>query len=355
MQTWRYLLLPFSILYGAGVRFRNVLFTMGWFREQTFPVPVITVGNLKSGGTGKSPMVDFITGHLSADHKIAVLSRGYGRKSKGFLYATPDAGAVSVGDEAMQRVNRHPAWIVAVDENRRHGIQRILTDYPDIEAVILDDAFQHRYVKANCNVLLIEYAHFFRSNFLLPAGLEREPWSGRKRAHIIIVTKTPEDARKAEMKPILDRIRPTPNQHIFFASIRYEAIQPVWPDGHPSVSSVSGKNILLCTGIANPEPLIKYLEQAGNLVTPMTYPDHHNFTDRDVKHMITTFQQLPVDNRLFLTTEKDAARLRTPSFKALLENARPYYLPISVVINNNDKQRFYQIIESHVKRDPIRS
>lgn len=344
----RLLLYPFAVLYGCATRLRNWLFDHNvMLRRRTFPLPVVCVGNLAVGGTGKTPHVEYLLRLLSPGRHIAVLSRGYGRKTKGFRLADEGETAATLGDEPFQMYRKFSGAAIAVDENRCHGIDRLLggTCIPD--AVILDDAFQHRYVQAGLYILLTEYSRLYTEDFILPAGRLREARTGARRAHIIIVTKCPPQLTTDEMADIRQRLHPAPGQRIFFTALRYADARPLFPEAGARKWETAPA-ALLVTGIARPKPLRRQLERIFPDVHALAFPDHHTFVPTDVQRMNTAYTRLPAGS-IAVTTEKDAVRLQplsdslSPELRAAL-----YVQPVEITFLDNTNDTFNQIIIDYV-------
>lgn len=363
-ENIRLALLPFSWLYGIGVWFRNKLFDRGLLPSETYPVPVISVGNLNAGGSGKTPHTEYLIELLQKRYRLAVLSRGYKRKTKGFLIADENASAETVGDEPYQLYRKYPAVLVAVDENRREGIG-ILLDLPASvrpEVILLDDAFQHRYVKPSLSILLTDSACPYTSDRLLPAGRLRESKAGARRADVIIATKTPDSFTPADYSNIAKQLHPEPSQDLFFTSYDYKGLLPVFPD-YTNVKKETHERLrknnyalLLVAGIANPEPLKTYLRKFTNTFAALIYRDHHAFTQRDMSDIKQAFDQLGAKDKLIITTEKDAVRMINSPY--VPESIKPYifYQPIEVKFNINQEESFNHKIYNHVdnfKRNSI--
>ena len=316
-KKYKYFLLPFSFLYGGILRLRNQLFDKKIFRSAKFDLPVICIGNLSVGGTGKSPMVEYIVSVLHQKYKVATLSRGYKRKTKGFFIAGENTKTSDIGDEPMQFYRKFPDITVAVDEDRVMGIPKILNDRPETEIIILDDAFQHRKVKAGFHILLTSYDDLYTEDILLPTGNLREPRQGAKRADIIVVTKCPENISEEKKKEIKLKINALEHQEVFFGRITYSESVRNNKD-HIDLVTLKNKSFTLVTGIANPKPLVSYLTALGLQFEHLKFTDHHDFSasERDIlKH-----------KKLIITTEKDMMRL-LPHFS---ESEFIYYLPIAM-------------------------
>ena len=333
-----WILFPLTMWYAIGVAFRNFLFSLGILKERTHGVTSIGVGNLCMGGAGKTPFVDYLLKMLQTDYRVANLSRGYGRKTQGFLEADENATTSTIGDEPYMLHKRNPDARVAVCENRNKGIEKLLSLPEPPQIVVLDDAFQHRYVKPTVNILLTEYGKPFFNDFVLPFGDLREPRSGYRRANIIVVTKTPEGINPLEKFAFNAKLKAKPHQQVFFTSIDYQ--KPVaLNDGLPAVELTDFKNILLITGIANPQPLADKLSATAT-VRHLPFADHHVFFKEDFELIASTFDQLPDEARAIVTTEKDAVRIADNPNYQCIAHLPVYYLPISVKFLDNDGQKF---------------
>ena len=342
-------LVPASIAFDAVTRLRNTLYNHQWLSSKSYPLPVICVGNLAVGGTGKTPHTEYLIQLLQAQGlHVATLSRGYKRKTKGYLKATLQSPVSDIGDEPWQLLHNHPDITVAVDEDRCHGIEQLMQEQPKADAIILDDAFQHRAVKAGLYILLTDYHRIYTKDMLLPAGRLRESRKGANRAHIVVVTKCPADLSVAEAKDIKASLHLLPHQQLYFSTIAYGVPQPVFAEAHPWPESIDANYTLLAiTGIAHPEPMVDYLRSLTPNVKLLAYPDHHDFSASDLQRLHDTFAQLP-DNKLIVTTQKDAARLQglatqlAPTFKQHL-----YALPIQVQFLFQSQQAFNNTVLSY--------
>ena len=339
MRKLRVLLLPFSWIYWITVAIRNCLFTIGFKKSIEIPKKSICVGNLSVGGTGKTPHVDLLVEHfIEQGIKTSTLSRGYGRYTKGLREVFKSDIANYAGDEPLFYKCKYDEKInVVVVEKRLEGVHFISTKYPENQLIILDDAFQHRRVKAGLNIIITEYNHRFTKDFILPVGDLRESKSSVKRADIIIVSKSPE-LSTSEQSAIRSEFNFDPNK-IFFSSITYEQLKP-FNDIQEGVI----KNVLLVTGIGNPTPLIQYLEKHYS-VTHLKFKDHHLFTQHDIKNIHEKFDTFASGNKIIITTEKDYMRLR--NLKWLNgDNDNWYYQPIKTEIN--ERQKFNILIDNYV-------
>lgn len=312
MSISRKFLLPLSPLYGLATRLRNLGYDHGIFKSRSFPIPIICVGNLSVGGTGKSPMVEYLINYLKKEYLVATLSRGYGRTSKGFHLLNGKENAERVGDEPLQFKTKFPEATVAVDENRQRGIAELLHK-ENPEVIILDDAFQHRKVKAGLNILLTTYDNLYIEDYLLPAGNLREPISGAKRSQIVVVTKCPPNLTKEEQEEIRRKLNLSPHQKLFFGYIAYSSYI-INDKGSVPLEQILGKRAMLITGIANDKPLVDHLKREKLIFEHTRFPDHHNYSKKDIQN---------ISAEVILTTEKDYMRL-----KNLMTHSQLYYIPI---------------------------
>lgn len=346
-----YALTPLSWIYGAVVSFRNYLFDKDILKSERFNIPVITVGNLTVGGTGKTPHVEYLIDYLSAVYNVAVLSRGYMRKTKGFVLACDKSTPDTIGDEPYQIYQKYGFRVkVAVCENRKTGIHELQKIDPNINLVILDDGFQHRFIKPKVSILLTEYNRPFYTDKLLPLGRLREAIDARHRAHFVIVTKCPENITPLNCRIMINNLGLRAFQKTFFTRYTYNNIMPVFPNDSPysvQLSSLTADDgILLVSGIDNPRGFIKYFRQFNAKVKIAHYPDHHDFTRKDIENISKTFAKMNCARKLIITTEKDAARLAcNPYFPHELK-PRTFYLPISVhMINRPEEGDFMQMLK----------
>ncbi len=343
-------LLPLARLYEMGVRLRNHLFDCGMLKETSFDMPVISVGNLAVGGTGKTPHTEYILRLLEDRCNVAVLSRGYGRKTRGFLIAGASATARDIGDEPLQMHLKFPEVTVAVDAKRTEGIRRLqnLVGESRVDAIVLDDAFQHRYVKPGLSLLLTDYSRPYPADELMPAGRLREPAEGAARADIIIVTKCPDDLTPIGFRIMESELNPLPHQKVFFTSLRYGAPYALFPDEKQEVPDWSMTDAVVLTGIAHPSHLIDYVKARARSVRAISFADHHNFTEADVERINKEVLALPTATRMVVTTEKDAARLTALSGLSPSVRATLYVQPIEVCFLNRKESEFNQIIIDYV-------
>ncbi len=311
MPNPRKLLFPFSLLYGGVTVVRNYLYDKEFLISQEYELPVISIGNLNMGGTGKSPMTEYLLKLLHEKYKVATLSRGYKRSSKGFQLIEADDEVSKSGDEPLQFKNKFPDVLVAVDANRREGISRLKEFNPEV--IILDDAYQHRKVKAGFQILLTSYGDLYPEDLLLPAGNLRETVSGASRADVIVVTKCKPELSEEEMRQIIHTLKPTPYQEVFFSYIRYS--NEVISEERTIRLEELTSSFTLVTGIANPKPLLDYLQKKNLHPKHLRFPDHHNFSEKEIDRLN--------EESLIVTTEKDYMRL-----KKSLRKSNLFYLPI---------------------------
>lgn len=350
------LLWPFALLYGIAVKVRNILFDKGIFKSHSFPLPVICIGNLTVGGTGKTPHTEYLIQLLSHHYKVSVLSRGYRRKTKGFYVAHAESTAHDIGDEPSQIKHKFPDITVAVCAQRTEGIRRLIAGEGDTipDVILLDDAYQHRQVKAGLNILLTDSHRLISEDYLLPVGRLREDFSGRLRADIVIVTKCAPDITCTEMDRIASQLQLLPHQKLFFSSLSYGHLFGAWTDVQRQFSTL-GKDthIFLITGIAHPEPLLHQLQQTQALITSIRYPDHHHFSTADIRHINKIFADLSDDGKdaIIVTTEKDAARLRLCQGLSESVQRHLYILPIQVTFIGQQEELFHQTIMQYVREN----
>ncbi len=345
LKSFRVLLLPFALLYGLVIIIRNKLFDKGYFKSADFHFPLICVGNLAVGGTGKSPMVEYIVRLLHKDFKVATLSRGYKRKTKGYGLANERSTALELGDEPMQFHVKFPDVAVAVGEERLDAVPQLLHDRPELEAIILDDAFQHRAVTAGLNILLTEYSNLFTDDVFLPTGDLRDARSSYKRADIIVVTKCPPDLAIDQKRKTIRDIRPYPHQKIFFTCIEYGV--PYHLTSKQERSITKADEILLVCGIANPQPLKEYIFDNAETYYQQDYSDHHIFSIDDLKEIKKKYERIDASSKFIITTEKDA--MRFIKFNEQIADLPLYVLPIRHRFLFNEGSLFDEMIISFIR------
>lgn len=345
LKSFRYILFPFSIIYGSVVWVRNKMFDKKILRSASFNFPVICVGNLAVGGTGKTPMAEYIIKLLGEKYKLATLSRGYKRKTKGFAIADENTTAIDIGDEPMQIHEKFPAITVAVAEERVIGIPQLLYAKPETQVIILDDAFQHREVRAGLNILLTSYQNLFTRDFLMPAGDLRDMKSSSKRAEIIVVTKCKSHLSEEEKNEIVKEINPLPHQKIYFTKIEYGSPYHLFTKENRFLSPEC--NVFLVCGIADPEPLKEVLTTYTSTYEMLLFRDHHIFNTDDLKEIKKQFSKIENQNKIILTTEKDGVRLA--KFEKELEHLPIYVFPMAHKFLFGDEDRFANDVNDFVK------
>jgi tetraacyldisaccharide 4'-kinase len=345
LKYLRWLLLPFSWLYALVVIIRNWCYDSGVFKSHTFKLPVISVGNLDVGGAGKSPMTEYLIRLFKDEYKLGTLSRGYGRETQGYLVATAVTTATQIGDEPAQFKHKFPDVTVAVCEKRVYGIENLQTDY---ELIILDDAYQHRAVKPGLSILLFDFGRIREPHFLLPAGNLREPFGGRKRADILVITKCPTGLSELQTRELTSQIKPFAGQQLFFAGINYSALQDL--NGNAADLMIDTDTaIFLLTGIANPNPLVNELNKRAKEVVHHNYPDHHQYTLKNIAKLAADFNACKTQKKLVITTEKDAQRLGEHTLQQAVEQLNILVLPIQINFLNNGGPQFDKIIKNYVR------
>jgi len=345
LKSFRILLFPFALLYWLVIGIRNWLFDKQILKTAEFGLPLICVGNLSVGGTGKSPMVEYLIELLKDKFKVATLSRGYKRKTKGYLLANENTNALDIGDEPMQFHLKFPSVPVAVGEERIEAIPQLLHDRPETGVIVLDDAFQHRSIKAGLNILLTDYNNLFTRDFYLPTGDLRDLKRSYKRAEIIIITKCKADLNDSERQKLVNEINPLPHQHIFFTAIEYGGLYHVI-SGNPSNFSRSTE-VLLVSGIANPRPLKKMLEEHSNIYHLLQYSDHHIFTIDDLNEIKKKYDEIEITDKIILTTEKDAVRLQ--KFSNEIRELPFYVIPVRHQFLFNEGAIFDRLVINFIK------
>ena len=358
MRFLRTILYPISLLYGIILFIRNKFYDWRIFSSHEFDVPVIVVGNLATGGTGKTPHIEYLIRLLKEKCKVATLSRGYGRNSSGFVAATPTSTAAVVGDEPRQFKNKFPDISVAVDNKRVRGIKKLMEREPHPDVILLDDAFQHRPVVAGVSILLTEYDHLFYNDTILPTGNLREFRSGYERADMIVITKTPEILPPLQKKRIIKEINIHAHQKIYFSYIKYGELVPLYRGMNTTISKEhcfeKEYTLFLMTGIANAASLEEYLRSKLKNVIRLNFSDHHKYSMTELMHVKERFDEIPDKNKIILTTEKDAMRLESPGYVELLKELPVYYLPIEIDFHDKDKEDFDRQILDYVKGNSIK-
>jgi len=343
MKFYQLILYPFSVVYGLVMMVRNRLFDYGFLKSVQFPIPIISVGNLSYGGTGKTPHMEYLIRLLKSRFAVATLSRGYGRKDKGFMLASRRSAYKYVGDEPLQFAKKFDDIKVAVDEDRIEGVEELTKRFPNLDVILLDDAFQHRYIKPGLSVLLTDFHQLYTDDIVVPSGTLREFRCGARRADILIVTKTPKVFSPITRRRILEDLKPRPHQQVFFTYIRYGEPEAVNSE-HRNLCPFKSSMILLFSGIANDYPLREYLERHCRTLDTIRYPDHHPYSVEDLHIIKSRFDDLHSRSKVIFTTEKDLMRLKTPELIPLVKRLPLFYMPIEVAFHGESQTEFNQII-----------
>ena len=340
--------MPISLVYHIVLTIRHKLYDWRILKRTRFEKPLICVGNLSLGGTGKTPTVEYLINLLRDTYHVATLSRGYGRKTKGFQMADNQSSYEDIGDEPLQYYKKFPEILVAVDEDRVDGARKLICSPNRAEAILLDDAFQHRRIKAGLNILLTEYQHLYCDDFLFPAGTLRDIKSAAKRAHIIVVSKSPKKLDEGEKQQIVNKLKPANEQKVYFSYLEYGKLQPL-NQCAAGFGSENAHSVLAFCGIANPKPFFEELKKKYETVDFLTFTDHHIYTEDDIKAILKRFESLDGEKKIIVTTEKDAARLTNSPYFCQFESAPMFALPIGVRFHEEEK--FNEEILNYVRQD----
>lgn len=348
-------LTPCSVIFRSVVGIRNFMFNVGILKQHEFEVPVVVVGNLAVGGTGKTPHTEYIVSRLCMHYKMAVLSRGYKRKTRGFVHASKNLTSYDLGDEPYQIYRKYGSCVdVAVCESRVTGIERMLEINPEINMFVLDDAFQHRYVKPTVAILLTDYRKLPCDDKMLPLGGLREPKEGVSRADIVVVTKCPRDMKPIDVNVVKKKLNLAKWQKVLFSTYKYKDLLPVFSGENAYQPDLNWMNsndtILVVTGIANPVPMVKYLKQYRAKVKVIHFNDHHDFSREDLDFILKTYNKLVGDRKFIVTTEKDAVRLINNAYFPHVLRKQMFYLPIEVEFLGEDDD-FINLVVSKITRD----
>ena len=329
----RYLLFPLTFIYGSITAIRNLLFDYGILKSQSYTIPIICIGNLSVGGTGKTPHTQYLLDLLKNNYKVAVLSRGYGRKNSNLQFVEITSNAFEVGDEPLQLKQNNPECLVVVEKNRNKGVKQILKDFPETEVILLDDGYQHRWIKAGFNILITPFSSPYYKDYLMPVGKLRESKKGVSRANAVIFSKTPENTNPTLKKGMLERLHLFAHQEAYFSGIEYHRFKCI--NNNTELEENNPYNITLVSGIANTNPLIKYLEEKGHSINHLKYSDHHNYISNNIDTILAEYTADKSIKKLILTTEKDATKLKQflPHFK----DVNFYYIPIEIKIDQSKK------------------
>ena len=344
------ILFPVACLYGFFMEVRNKLFDWKILPSKSFNIPVISVGNLSAGGTGKTPHTEYLAGILSSAYRVAILSRGYGRKTKGFIMTNQEHSAQEIGDEPLQYRRKFPEMVVAVDESRKRGITRIIAEKPETQLVLLDDAFQHRYVKPGLSILLTDYHHLYFNDYLIPTGLLREKAKGAKRADIIIVTKTPRILSPITRRSIENDLKLKSHQRVYYSYVDYDIPVPLNICTRAPQPSQKYSYIVMVAGVANSYPMQEYLKSICNELTVIDFKDHHEYIPADFEKILKEYHSIISKDKVIFTTEKDATKLDRAEFAPYLEKLPVYYIPIRIRIHNGDEIKFEKLVIDYVQK-----
>ena len=343
---FRFLLAPFAFLYGVAVTLRNKFFDWGWLKSEEFDIPIVCVGNLTVGGTGKTPFSEFLIERLAKRYCVALLSLGYRRRTKGFVEVAVNSSFLKVGDEAKQIKLKFPDIVVAVCEKRAEGIRRIRELHPEVNLIILDDGFQHRAVEPWVNIILMDYTRPIYHDHLLPWGTLRDPVSQLHRAHFVIVTKCPLDMNALDQRIVIKSLGLFPYQGLWFTRTIAGSVTPLFPDVAPEWV-LAGDPVIVMAGIARPEPLIRSLGEEYNIVDTLIFRDHHPYRMRDLQKMERALAQAP-PGTVIITTEKDAVKLTNRKRIPISIQRALHFIPIKTVFCGEGEKNFLQRVEKYV-------
>jgi tetraacyldisaccharide 4'-kinase len=343
----KYLTLPFALLYGLIIWVRNKLYDAGWSSSLRFSTPIINVGNLSVGGTGKTPHIAYLIELLQNNYHLATLSRGYKRRSKGFIIADNTSSAFNIGDEPMQYHITYPNISVCVGEDRIMAIPTLLQRRADIQAILMDDAFQHRSIQAGLNILITPINKLYTNDYILPFGRLREFKSGAKRAEIIIVSKCDKNINDKEKEKVINELKPLTHQKVYFSYLQY---LPTYNLFTQQTISILNKYVIAVAGIANPTSMLNYIKSIVSNVHLLNYPDHHYFSERDLLEIKETYNNIQQENKIIVTTEKDATRLLLHQNYFEQNNITIAVLPIKVKFVGKDEHAFNEYIENWMEQ-----
>ncbi len=344
------LLFPFAVIYGIITSFRNLLYDWNILKSKSFDVHTICVGNLAVGGTGKTPHVEYLIKLLQNEFKIATLSRGYKRKTTGFIHADNNSTALDIGDEPLQYKTKNPNLDVCVDANRVNGVKKILAFPEPPKVIILDDAFQHRALNSELKIVVSEYSNLFLNDCMLPAGTLRESKNGIKRADIIIISKTPDKTTAIEIRNVIKDLKPLAHQQLYFTWLKYGELvgfqNPT--ETIDTLNDLFRYRVVLFTGIGNPTPMLTYVKEYASEVKHISFPDHHQFTIQDIADIRAELDAFEGGNKIVVTTEKDAMRLKGSDLQDIANTLPLYVLPIEVDFKDKT-QEFNETIINYVR------
>lgn len=343
----KFLLAPAAALYKAAVTFRHRLFDWGILRSERFDIPIICIGNITVGGTGKTPMAEMIVAYMSQMHHVALLSRGYGRRTKGYLEVQPDAHYRDAGDEPLQIKLKFPDTVVVVCEKRADGIRRILSEHPEVDLIVMDDGFQHRYVEPKINVVMIDATRPVQHDRMLPVGTLRDLPEELHRAHYFVVTKCPERMAPIERRILRKVLIQVAYQKVYFTRIESFQPQPLYPDEADAEPLRLQREVIALSGIGNPKPFIASLSERYRVVEEILLDDHHVYRVRDVRNIGELLARHP--DAVVVTTEKDAVKLTNRAKIPAEVRSRLYYQPINISFIEDSATDFLQKLEEDVR------
>ena len=344
------LLLPISFLYSIVLFLRHKLYDWKILKSKSYDTPNICVGNLNLGGTGKTPHIEYLTSLLSENYNVAILSRGYGRKTKGFILADKTHTHHDIGDEPLQYFKKFNDVKIAVDENRCEGMERLLKEENPPQVILLDDAYQHRKIKPGLNILLTDYYNLYSKSHLLPAGNLRDIKKAAQRADIIVATKSPNVITPYYRRDVENSLKPLSHQKVFYSYIEYLDFKPFSKISH-DIDIKEAKTALLLCGIANTYSLEDYLKKKYNTISKIKFNDHHNFTEKDIDMIIEKYNSMIGKNKVIITTEKDAMRLMNSSFIRKFDDIPVFILPIKIKFHKEEGTSFNDEILNYVKNN----
>ncbi|MES2559466.1 MAG: tetraacyldisaccharide 4'-kinase [Bacteroidota bacterium] len=341
----RILLFPFTLLYATAIVLRNLLYKTGVLTRTRFDFPIICVGNIAAGGTGKTPHIEWLIQHLRHEFQLAVLSRGYKRKTVGYqladAFTTPDM----IGDEPFQIKQHYPNIHLAVSENRVLGVPALLGDRPDTQVILMDDGFQHLPIQPGYSIILTDYRKLFVDDWLLPSGTLREFRSAYKRAQCIIVSKCPNEMPETDKQSIRTRIHPVPGQLLLFSTLSYSELQPLYES---RVTINSATEVLAFSGIAHNTLFIEELNRQFTSVHAIPYSDHKDYSEKELKEIAARFNALSTSNKILVTTAKDAVKLSSPTAKQILGNLPVYILPVAVLFDEQSERELLNALRKYI-------
>jgi tetraacyldisaccharide 4'-kinase len=346
--------LPLALIFGLVTFLRNRLYDLGFIRSYKPLKHTICVGNLSVGGSGKTPHVDYLINLLKGEFSLATLSRGYKRKTTGYIIADESSTAHDIGDEPLLYKTKHKDLTVCVEVNRVKGVKKLAERDPSPQVIILDDAFQHRPIKCGLNIVVSEYEHLYYNDFLMPVGRLRESKSGMKRADIIVISKTPEKTTPVDIRNVVKDIKPLPHQYVFFSYLKYGDIYSI-SNVNETLSTLNDLfryRLIVFTGIANPVPMITYLKEYSAGVSHLPFDDHHDYTVADIANIQKYYESFEGGNKIIVTTEKDLMRLKIPEIWAIAERMNIFVLPLEVTFKDKAEE-FNEIILKYVRTNRI--